>query len=244
MGKNKRGENPEKLCQMKKMGLFGKSKPADPKELVNEWCKQLRKEGYSLDRQIRQIQRSEQAAVKSIKDAAKKGDSASAKILAKEVVHSRKAVSKIYTAKANLKSVEMQMKGQAAQVRVAGSLAKSADTMKAMQQLVKVPEIQKTMQEMSKEMMKAGIIEEMMEDTFEALDDQDELEDDVQQEVDKVISEIMAGKLSKMPAAPEASLVLPEPSREELQPEEEHEPAEEEEEDLEEMQSRLQALRS
>merc|ERR1711976_1040950 len=200
MGKNKRGENPEKLCQMKKMGLFGKSKPADPKELVNEWCKQLRKEGYSLDRQIRQIQRSEQAAVKSIKDAAKKGDSASAKILAKEVVHSRKAVSKIYPAKANLKSVEMQMKGQAAQVRVAGSLSKSADTMKAMQQ-------------MSKEMMKAGIIEEMMEDTFEALDDQDELEDDVQQEVDKVISEIMAGKLSKMPAAPEASLVLPEPSR-------------------------------
>ena len=136
------------------MGLFGKSKPADPKELVNEWSKQLRKEGYSLDRQIRQIQRSEQAAVKSIKDAAKKGDSASAKVLAREVVHSRKAVSKIYTAKANLKSVEMQMKGQAAQVRVAGSLSKSADTMKAMQQLVKIPEIQKTMQEMSKEMMK------------------------------------------------------------------------------------------
>ena len=48
----------------------------------------------------------------------------------------------------------MQMKGQAAQVRVAGSLSKSADVMKAMQQLVKVPEIQKTMQEMSKEMMK------------------------------------------------------------------------------------------
>lgn len=226
-----------------KMGLFGKSKPADPKELVNEWSKQLRKEGYSLDRQIRQIQRSEQAAVKSIKDAAKKGDSASAKVLAREVVHSRKAVSKIYTAKANLKSVEMQMKGQAAQVRVAGSLSKSADTMKAMQQLVKIPEIQKTMQEMSKEMMKAGIIEEMMEDTFESLEDQDELEDDVQNEVDKVISEIMAGKISKMPAAPEASIDLPEPSREELEPKEEEEP-EAEEEDLEEMAQRLQALRS
>ena len=85
------------------------------------------------------------------------GDTASAKILAKEVVHSRKAVSKIYTAKANLKSVEMQMKGQAAQVRVAGSLSKSADVMKAMNQLIKVPEIQKTMQEMSKEMMKVCI---------------------------------------------------------------------------------------
>ena len=140
------------------MGLFGKSKPADPKAQVDEWCKKLRKEGYSLDRQIRQIQRSEAAAIKSIKDAAKKGDTASAKILAKEVVHSRKAVSKIYTAKANLKSVEMQMKGQAAQVRVVGSLSKSADVMKAMQQLIKLPEIQKTMQEMSKEMMKVRIL--------------------------------------------------------------------------------------
>lgn len=140
------------------MGLFGKSRPADPKAQVDEWCKTLRKEGYSLDRQIRQIQRSEATAVKSIKDAAKKGDTASAKILAKEVVNSRKAVSKIYTAKANLKSVEMQMKGQAAQLRVAGSLSKSADVMKAMQQLIKLPEIQKTMQEMSKEMMKVSTL--------------------------------------------------------------------------------------
>jgi hypothetical protein len=26
------------------MGLFGKSKAADPKEQVNEWCKKIRKE--------------------------------------------------------------------------------------------------------------------------------------------------------------------------------------------------------
>ena len=140
------------------MGLFGKSKPADPGALVKEWSKAIRKEGYGLDRQIRQIQRQEQAAIRSIKEASKKGDSASAKILAKEVVHSRKAVSKIYTAKANLNSVDMQMKAQAAQIRVSGSLSKSADVMKAMHQLIKVPEIQKTMQEMSKEMMKVQML--------------------------------------------------------------------------------------
>lgn len=55
------------------MGLFGKSKPADPKALVDEWSKKVRKEGYGLDRQIRQIQRQEQLAIKSIKDATKKG---------------------------------------------------------------------------------------------------------------------------------------------------------------------------
>ncbi len=70
------------------------------------------------------------------------------------MVHARKAISRIYTTKANLMSVENQMKAQAAQVKVAGSLKQSADVMRAMQQLIKVPEMQKTMMEMSKEMMK------------------------------------------------------------------------------------------
>lgn len=34
--------------------------------------------------------------------------------------------------------------------------------------------------------MKAGIIEEMMEDTMDILEDQDELEEEAQEEVDKV----------------------------------------------------------
>lgn len=41
-------------------------------------------------------------------------------------------------------------------VRVAGALQKSTDVMKAMQSLVKVPEIQATMRDLSKEMMKVG----------------------------------------------------------------------------------------
>ena len=80
----------------------------------------------------------------------------------------------------------------------------------------------------------------MMEDTMEMYED-DELEEDVQQEVDKVLAEIMSGKISKVPAVPEASIDLPEPSKEEVNVEEEEA---EVEDDLEEMQSRLQALRS
>lgn len=55
----------------------------------------------------------------------------------------------------------MQMKAQASQLRIAGCLSKSTDVMKSMQQLVKMPEIQKTMMEMSKEMMKVNITKEI-----------------------------------------------------------------------------------
>lgn len=49
---------------------------------------------------------------KSIKDAAKKGQKDVCTILAKEIIQSRKAVNKIYSAKAQLNSVDMQMKNQ------------------------------------------------------------------------------------------------------------------------------------
>lgn len=219
------------------MGLFGKSKQADPKEQVNEWCKTLRKEERGLERQVTAIRREEAKVTRALKEAAKKGDKDVCKILAKEVVNSRKSVNKIYAAKANLSSVQMQMKGQLAQVKIAGALSSSADVMKAMQALVKLPDIQKTMMEMSREMMKAGIIEEMLEDTMEGLGEGEELEEAAQTEVDKVLAELTAGALGAAPDAVTASLpAAPAAAREE--------PEEEEDGELEEMQSRLQALRS
>ena len=216
------------------MGLFGKT--PEPKEQVSEWCKKLRKESNQIDRQINGIRREEAKVTKSLKDAAKKGDKDVCKILAKEVVHSRKTVNKLYCAKANINSIQMQMKGQLATIKVAGSLQKSTEVMKTMQQLVKLPEIQKTMMEMSREMMKAGIIEEMMEDTMESITDADDMEEEANEEIDKVLYELTAGKLGEAPAAVKDTLPAPVAEPEAAD--------EESEDDMEEMQNRLQALRS
>nr|CAG4638765.1 EOG090X0EF4 [Cyclestheria hislopi] len=215
------------------MGLFGKSHERNPKDQVNEWCSKLRKESLQLDRQIRGIQREEEKVKRSLKDAAKKGDKEVCHVLAKEIIHARKAISKIYASKAHISSISMQMKNQLATLRLAGSLQKSTEVMRVMQQLIKVPEIASTMRELSKEMMKAGIIEEMLEDTLESFEDTDELEEQAQEEVDKVLWELTAGQLGKAPAAVTDTL-----------PVMENEASPPEEEDLEEMQSRLQALKS
>ncbi|KAK0054642.1 charged multivesicular body protein 3 [Biomphalaria pfeifferi] len=187
------------------MGLFGKTQQTSPKELVNEWTHKLRKEGYNIERQIRGIQREEEKTKRMVKEAAKKGDRDSCRILAKEIVKADKQINKLYASKAHLNSVQMSMKHQLATLRVAGALGKSTEVMQSMQQLIKVPEIQATMREMSKEMMKAGIIEEMMDDAMETLDDED-LEDEADEEVDRVLYEITAGELGKAPAAVEDSL--------------------------------------
>ncbi|CAB3369497.1 charged multivesicular body protein 3 [Cloeon dipterum] len=220
------------------MGLFGKTPEKDPKEQVNEWCRKIRKESSQLDRQIRGIQREEEKVKRSLKEAAKKGDKDVCLILAKEVLRARKAIAKIYSSKAHLNSIQMQMKNQLATIRVAGALKKSTEVMTSMQHLVRVPEVAATMRELSREMMKAGIIEEMLEETFEGLEDQEELEEEAQEEVDKVLWEVTQGQLGKVPAMVTdtlpAAVVEPEAASALV----------DDPDELEEMQSRLQALRS
>lgn len=188
------------------MNLFGKTIGKTPKEQVREWTSQLRKEGYALDRQIRAIQREEEKTKRMLKDAAKRGDTDVCRILAKEIVAARKSVNRIHTSKAHLNSVQLSMNHQLALLKVSGSLERSTEVMQSMQNLVKVPEIARTMQDLSKEMMKAGIIEEMMEDTFESVFDDEGLEEEAGEEVDKLLWELTAGQLGTAPAAVSESL--------------------------------------
>lgn len=129
--------------------------------------------------------------------------------------------------------------------------------MVAMQHLVKLPEISATMREMSKEMMKAGILEEMIDETMESLEDTEEIEEEAQSEIDRVLWELTAGKLGvctfllcclkkldiiliqllkEAPLPPQASVSVPTPIATETN--------EDEERDMDEMQSRLEQLRS
>ncbi|XP_054909582.1 charged multivesicular body protein 3 [Poeciliopsis prolifica] len=221
------------------MGLFGRTPDKPPKELINEWSQKIRKEMRVIDRQIRDIQREEEKVKRSIKDAAKKGQKDVCVVLAKEMIQSKRAITKLYASKAQMNSVLLSMKNQLAVVRVAGALQKSTEVMKAMQNLVKIPEVQATMMELSKEMMKAGIIEEMLEDTFESMEDGEEMEEAAEEEVDKILFEITAGALGKAPSKvtePLPDLQVPGTSAAASD--------EESEEDIEAMQSRLAALRS
>uniref|UniRef100_A0A1I8JQZ7 C3H1-type domain-containing protein n=1 Tax=Macrostomum lignano TaxID=282301 RepID=A0A1I8JQZ7_9PLAT len=183
------------------MGLFGE-KPKDPKEQVREMKSKLRKEGYRLDRDINAIQRKQKTAEAEIKKYCKSGNKSAAMVVAKEVLQTRKAVGRLYAAKAQMNSVMMEMDHQLAVTRMAGAMQKSTEVMHAMQKLVKVPEIQQTMMEMSREMTKMGIMDEMMEDAMsDVLGDDDQLEADADKEVDKVLFDLTNGVMGTAPDA-------------------------------------------
>merc|ERR1711865_336423 len=89
----------------------------------------------------------------------------------------------------------------AAQQKVTGHMQKSTEVMTMMNKLSKVSEMQATMQEMQKEMCKAGVIEEMVDDAFEVLDGDDD-EDAADDEVERVMQELNAETMSTSKATP------------------------------------------
>ena len=165
-----------------------------PQELVQKWRASVRAQDRQLDRQIRGIDGEEQKVKKALKEAAKKGNRGVMVSLAKEILRARKAKDRIHTSKAQLNSISMQLQNQLAQVKIAGTLQKSSEVMKMVNNLVRLPEISRDMQELQKEMTKAGVIEEMMEDSMQ-LGDEDEIEDEAEGEVEKVLTELTQGLL-------------------------------------------------
>ncbi|TIA88996.1 hypothetical protein E3P99_02248 [Wallemia hederae] len=174
--------------------IFGLS----PEERVRKWQSHLRREQRGLDREIRQLDQAVTRTKTSLKQVAKRNDTKSCKILAKEIVRSNKQKERLLSSKVQLNSISMQLSSQLSTMKVTGSLQKSTEIMKLSSSLIKLPQLSSTMNQMSQEMMKAGIMDEMLQDTMDANDEEDGVEEEADEEVDKVLTEITGGKLSQI----------------------------------------------
>lgn len=120
--------------------------------------------------------------------------------------------------------------------KIEGSIRASTGIMKDVNTLVKMPELTGTMRELSQELVKAGIIEEMIDDSItasEPLEDEEEAET----EVDKILGEVLKTKLPQDQVPSEVN-----------QPTSVEQNADAEDEDqeqlLDQMRGRLEALKS
>ncbi|EOQ99227.1 hypothetical protein E3P92_02584 [Wallemia ichthyophaga] len=206
--------------------IFGLS----PEERVRKWQSNLRREQRGLDREIRQLDQAISRTKSSLKQVAKRNDTKSCRILAVEIVRSNKQKERLLSSKVQLNSISMQLSSQLSTIKVTGSLQKSTEVMKLSSNLIKLPQLSSTMSQMSEEMMKAGIMDEMLQDTMEA-NDEDGVEEEADEEVDKVLTEITGGKLSQVGSVTDKPL-----------PEIENESEQANDEELEKMQKQLDGL--
>ncbi|CAL5082930.1 unnamed protein product [Urochloa decumbens] len=229
---------------MDKVKSLLKPRPT-PQQQLREWQRRLRNECRVLDRQIRDVQREEKNVEKAIREAAKRNDMGSAKALAKELVRSRRAVNRLYENKAQLNSVSMHLGEIVATARTVGHLSKSTEVMKIVNNLMKAPELAATMQEFSKEMTKAGVMEEMVNDAVDSALDSEDMEEEIEEEVDKVLASVAGETASQLPDAVRTQKIQQASTSKD--PEERQAVAEgvdDDEEDLEEIRARLAKVRS
>ncbi|KAL7918731.1 Snf7 domain-containing protein [Trichoderma austrokoningii] len=223
-------------------GLFVKP---DPQQQMRKCNTLIRSNVRKLDRDIAQLKQVEIRTKNLIIQADKRAqrDPSRAKqahqdirIYASELLRTRKASQRLVTTKATLNSVQMQVSEAFAVRKIEGSIRASVGIMKDVNSLIRLPVLSKTMQELSVELLKAGIIEEMIDETLP--EDMDMLEDEeAEGEIEKLLGEVLKEK--KEPALP--TTPLPEPEKPVAEEEEDEEDAEAM---MDQMRNRLDALRS
>ncbi|MCJ1309840.1 Vacuolar protein-sorting-associated protein 24 [Agyrium rufum] len=161
---------------------------------------------------------------------------ADARTFAREMVRIRKQTNRLATSRAQLSSVQLQVNEAFSVRKIEGSLKSSTSIMRDVNTLVRLPELTGTMRELSQELMKAGIIEEMVGDSLPSEDLLEGEDEEAEAEVDKVLGEVL-----KTPDVPQKVDVGPEPEEavaDDAALEDEQEAT------LAQMRGRLEALRS
>ena len=128
-----------------------------------------------LDRDIQQLKAAESKAKNFILQANKRAQrnpsqakqaAQDTRIYARELIRARKQNARLATSKAQLQSVQMQVNEAFSVRKIEGSIRASTGIMKDVNSLVRLPELTGTMRELSQELVRAGIIEEMVGDSL------------------------------------------------------------------------------
>lgn len=167
--------------------LFG---PPDktPDEALEEWRATTQAQIREIQRKTRELQRQ----MDHFASMAKK-EPAQARVYAKEILFARKEFERLYEARSNLKAMELQLIDCAMKTKMAQHMQVSAGVAAAMNKLVSVPAISNVMRTMAAEMIRMGLVEEIMTPA-----DDSDVQTAAEEEVNAVLEEL-TGKI-KLPS--------------------------------------------
>ena len=186
------------------MGL-GQSKPTleeqmrANKRMINRSIRELDRERNSLAAQEKKI-------IADIKLAAKNNQISSVKIMARDLVRTRKYQSKFYEMKSHLQGVQLRMQTIKSTEAMARSMAGATKAMTALSKQLNIPGLTQILQEFQQETEKLGITQEVMGDTID--DVLGEVGDIEQEEmvVAQVLDEIGIDANSLLAEAPKSKM--------------------------------------
>ncbi|KAF4716196.1 Charged multivesicular body protein 2A [Perkinsus olseni] len=180
-----------------------------------------------LDRERMGLQRNEQKLITDIKQAAKKNQMGPVKIMAKDLVRTRRYESKFLEMKSHLQGVSLRMQTVKSTEAMARSMKGCTQAMARMNKQLNLPQLQKIMQEFQDETEKMGLTEEVMGDTIDdvlgEVGDEEEEEAIVGQVLEEIgvdMNEVLANAPgSALPAGQKTSVGASKQSKQQAVPE-------------------------
>jgi len=165
--------------------LFGRR--MTPEEQLKKNQRALNKAIRELDRERAKMEQQEKKIIADIKKMAKAGQMDAVKIMAKDLVRTRRYVKKFMLMRANIQAVALKIQTLKSQNAMGQAMKGVTKAMMNMNKQMKLPEIQKIMQEFEKQSEIMDMKEEMMTDV---MDDVMGEEDD-EEEGDAIVSQVL-----------------------------------------------------
>eukprot|EP01137_Pigoraptor_chileana_P019656 Opistho-2@80960 len=168
--------------------IFGAKKT--PQQLLRQHQRALTRAMRDLDKEKSKLEQQEKKLLSDIKKMAQGGQMDAAKIMAKDLVRTRRYVKKFIMMKAQIQAVSLKIQTLRSTQAMAEAMKGVTKAMKSMNARMNLPEIQKIMMEFEKESEIMDMKEEMMNDTID--DVMGDAEDDEESDliVNKVLDEI------------------------------------------------------
>ncbi|XP_023012288.1 vacuolar protein sorting 2 [Leptinotarsa decemlineata] len=165
--------------------LFGKK--VTPEELLRKNQRALNKAMRDLDRERQKMEQQEKKIINDIKKLAKEGQMDAVKIMARDLVRTRRYVKKFMLMKANIQAVSLKIQTLRSQNAMAQAMKGVTKAMASMNRQLNLPQIQRILQEFEKQSEIMDMKEEVMND---AIDDAMEGDDD-EEESDAVVNQVL-----------------------------------------------------
>eukprot|EP00735_Rhodelphis_limneticus_P015254 TRINITY_DN944_c0_g1::TRINITY_DN944_c0_g1_i1::g.16076::m.16076 TRINITY_DN944_c0_g1::TRINITY_DN944_c0_g1_i1::g.16076 ORF type:complete len:212 (+),score=43.83,sp/Q9SKI2/VPS2A_ARATH/58.64/7e-78,Snf7/PF03357.16/1.3e-43,Snf7/PF03357.16/4.8e+03,Ist1/PF03398.9/0.019,Mitofilin/PF09731.4/0.052,DUF29/PF01724.11/1.5,DUF29/PF01724.11/1.2e+02,DUF29/PF01724.11/1.7e+02,DUF939_C/PF11728.3/0.39,DUF939_C/PF11728.3/2e+02,TFIID_20kDa/PF03847.8/0.2,YlqD/PF11068.3/0.18,YlqD/PF11068.3/1.8e+02,Fib_alpha/PF08702.5/3.5, len=194
------------------MFLFGKKKT--PQELMREYKRGIDKAIRELDRERTQLQNQEKKCINDIKKMAKQGQMGAVKIMAKDLVRTRRYITKFYKMRTQLQAVGLKLQTMKSTQAMTDAMKGASKAMHAMNKQLNLPKMQQIMQEFERENEITESKEEMMNDVMDDVMDDAGDEAETDEIVQQVLDEIGIGLNSELASAPAGPVAAPEAEKE------------------------------
>ncbi|KAH6924665.1 hypothetical protein HPB50_021806 [Hyalomma asiaticum] len=165
--------------------LFGRKK--SPEEMLRQNQRALNKAMRDLDRERVKMEQQEKKIIMDIKKMAKDNQMDAVKIMARDLVRTRRQVKKFILMRANIQAVSLKIQTLRSQNAMAQAMRGVTRAMQSMNKQLNLPQIQKIMQEFEKQSEIMDMKEEMMNDAIDDAMGDDEDEEERELDISKVV---------------------------------------------------------